>query len=131
MDYKVGSYLSAQPTNIVQNVLLVTKLTKKIKDSRFKLRYMSDYSTSNLLTLISSNQLACLQRDTFQVFSLSPKVQIAIYRRNFKDKIFTDITMPAKLFLGQILVSKHKLAFRFDSFPPVNCGLRQRVKRMN
>jgi hypothetical protein len=29
---------------------------------------MLDYSTSNVLNLISRNQLACLQRDTFQVF---------------------------------------------------------------
>jgi hypothetical protein len=40
------------------------------------LMYISNYSTSNLLTFISSNQLACLQRDTSQVFPLSPKVQI-------------------------------------------------------
>jgi len=45
--------------------------------------YISGYTTSNVLDLISSNQLAGLQRERFRVFPLSPKVQIAAMEYNY------------------------------------------------
>jgi len=53
---------------------------------------------SNVLDLISKNQLTDLERDTFQV-PPSLKVHIpAIYLRNFKPKFFIDIKTPVKQF---------------------------------
>ena len=42
------------------------------------------------------------------IAGFQPELQIsAMYGMNFKPKIFTDITMPAKLFVDQILARKH------------------------
>ncbi len=41
------------------------------------------------------------------IFIIRPLIT-ALYGRNFKPKIFIDITRSAKLFVAQILVSKHK-----------------------
>jgi len=48
----------------------------------------------------------------FEIIHPKP-VLSAMYGRNFKPKIFKDITMPAKLFVAQILVRYPKI------YPPV------------